>query len=128
MQQPPIGTTHTLEVHVEPEHTIDFDGMPRVLSTPVLVGLLERTAREALAPFLETGESSVGISIEIQHLAPTPLGQDVACRARVIHVEKRVITFQIDASGAHGLLARGLHKRRVLSVERFAAAVKRLEA
>ena len=86
--KPRIGEAAELKVVVEAKHAIDFadGGMPAVLSTPSLVGLLERTARGALAPLLDATERSVGMEIEIRHLAPTPLGQTVTCLARVVHV------------------------------------------
>jgi predicted thioesterase len=112
---------------VEPKHCIDFatDGMPAVLSTPQLIGLLERTARQALAPFLEPDERSVGIEIELRHLAATPLGQQVTCTARVISVDGTQVGFQIEARDQHELIARGLHKRAVIRVENFAKRVRR---
>jgi predicted thioesterase len=124
---PKIGTTGELQFVVEQKHAIDFatDGMPAVLSTPNLIGLLERTARQALQPFLEPGERSVGIEIEIRHLAATPLGQPVTCTARVISVEKTQIGFQIEARDAHELIARGVHRRAVIRVDRFAERVGR---
>ena len=105
---------------------IDFatDGMPAVLSTPNLIGLLERTARKALEPFLEADERSVGIEIELRHLAPTPLGQQITCIARVIHVDGTKVGFQIEARDPHGLIARGLHKRAVIQVQTFAKQVQ----
>jgi fluoroacetyl-CoA thioesterase len=51
--------------------------MPAVLSTPNLIGILERTARQAIAPFLAPDERSVGVEIELRHLAPAPLGAQV---------------------------------------------------
>src|SRR5437867_3905074 len=96
---PYIGTTGELRFVVERQHCIDFatDGMPAVLSTPNLVGLLERTARQAIASFLDADERSVGIEIELRHLAPTPLGARVTMIVRVIHVEGRQVTFQVEA-------------------------------
>jgi fluoroacetyl-CoA thioesterase len=123
ISSPKIGTTGELQFVVEQKHAIDFatDGMPAVLSTPNLIGLLERTARKALEPFLEPDERSVGIEIELRHLAPTPLGQSVTCSARVIHVDGRKIGFQIEARDSGGLIARGLHKRAVIRVQAFAS-------
>src|SRR6476620_3432422 len=97
--RPPTGLTHQLSFVVANEHTIDFatDGMPSVLATPRLIGLLERTAREAVAPFLEPEERTVGIEIEVRHLAPTPLGAEVTCLARVISTEGPYLTYQIEA-------------------------------
>src|SRR5438477_12313204 len=95
---PKIGTAAELQFVVEQKHVIDFatDGMPAVLSTPSLIGLLERTAREMLAPLLEPDERPVGAEIELRHFAPTPLGQRITCTVRVIHSEGREVTFQIE--------------------------------
>ena len=119
---PKIGTTGELQFIVEQKHVIDFatDGMPAVLSTPNLIGLLERTARKALEPFLEADERSVGMEIELRHLAPTPLGAEVVCIARVYHVEGRKVDFQIEAREQGRLIARGLHKRAIIRVQSFA--------
>jgi len=124
---PRIGTVGELQFVVEPQHVIDFasDGMPAVLSTPKLIGLLERTAREALAPFLEPDERSVGAEIELRHMAPTPSGYQVTCTARVIHAEDKTVTFQIEARDQHELIARGLHKRAVIRIESFRRRLQR---
>ena len=124
---PRIGATGELQFVVEQKHVIDFatDGMPAVLSTPNLIGWLERTARETLAPLLESDERTVGAEIDLRHFAPTPLGQRVTCSARVILAEGREITFQIEARDQHELVARGLHKRAVIRVESFARRVQR---
>src|SRR5437667_10455098 len=124
---PRIGATGELQFVVEQKHLIDFatDGMPAVLSTPNLIGWLERTAREALAPSLEPDERTVGAEIELRHFAPTPLGQRVTCTARVIHAEGGQITLQVEARDQHDLIARGLHQRAVIRVESFARRVQR---
>lgn len=124
---PKIGTTGEFSFVVGPEHTITFatDGMPAVLSTPNLIGIFERTAREAIAPFLDAGERSVGVEIELRHLAPTPLGARVTVTARVIHTEGRLVDYQIEARDEHELIARGVHKRAVIRVEDFARRVRR---
>src|ERR1041385_5161181 len=110
--RPSIGTTCELQFTVEHEHCIDFatDGMPAVLSTPNLVGLLERTARQALAPLLDSDERSVGIELDLRHLAPTPLGARVTITVRVIHAEGRQMTFQVEAHDEYELILRGIHK------------------
>jgi len=125
--RPKIGTAGELRFAVAQEHVIDFatDGMPAVLSTPRLIGLLERTAREALYPFLESSERTVGMEIEIRHLAPTPLGANVTCSARVIAAEGTTVTFHVEARDEHEIIARGIHKRGVIRVEGFARRVAR---
>ena len=95
--RPQVSATGELAFKIEPQHAIDFaaDGMPAVLSTPNLIGFLERTAREIPAGCLEDDERSVGVEIELRHLAPTPVGQTIHCSARVIHAGNREVTFQI---------------------------------
>jgi len=125
--RPKIGTVGELRFTVEQKNVIEFatDGMPAVLSTPHLIGWLERTARETVAALLESGERTVGIEIEIRHLAPTPLGASVTCLARVVAAEGPLITFHVEARDEHELIVRGLHKRAVIRVESFARRVAR---
>ena len=124
---PRIGLAGELQFVVEPKHAIDFatDGMPAVLSTPQLIGLLERTARQTLAPFLEADERSVGIEVELRHLAATPVGASVTCSARVVSIDGKHIGFQIEARDSQDLIAKGFHKRAVIRISRFAARVQR---
>ena len=102
--------------------------MPAVLATPWLVGYLEQAAREAINPYLEDHERSVGTFIEVEHLAPAPEGFSVTCRARVIHSVGPVVTFQVEAHDGVEVIARGLHRRRVIDVDRFARRVERKRA
>jgi len=122
-----IGTTGELQFVVEQKHCIDFatDGMPEVLSTPNLVGLIERTARESLQPFLEANERTVGAELEIRHLAPTPKGMRVNITTRVIHTEGKAVSFQVEVKDEQELIARGIHTRAVIRVENFARRVQR---
>ena len=123
---PPTGHLGEHTFIVEPKHAIEFaeaGGMPAVLSTPQMIGLLERTARQALAPFLEAQERSVGIEIDLRHLAPTPVGAKVTLTARVVRAEGREITFQVEARDEVEMIARGLHKRAVIRVESFSRRV-----
>jgi predicted thioesterase len=116
-----------LEFVVGSAQVIDFasGGLPAVLSTPALVLALERTAREGLAPFLEPGEQSLGTEIEIQHLAPTPEGSTVRCSARIVQVEKPLVSFQLEARDDVEVIARGFHRRAVIRIDRFARRVEK---
>jgi len=124
---PKIGTTGELQFVVEQKHVIEFatDGMPAVLSTPNLIGLLERTARKTIDPFLNSEERSVGIEIELRHLAPALLGAEVTCITRVYHVDGRKVDFQIEAREGGQLIARGLHKRAIVRVDSFARQLRK---
>jgi fluoroacetyl-CoA thioesterase len=129
--RPKVGVGGEQRFVVEPKHAIDFAqaGMPAVLATPWLIWFLEHAARAAVLPLLEPGESTVGTHIELQHLAPTPVGRPVTCRARVIHAEGNVVSFQLEAHDEQEPIARGAHKLQVIRVDRFAQRVRRkLEA
>lgn len=104
---PRIGTAGELTYVVEAANVIDFasDGMPAVLSTPQLIGWLERTARRTLEPFLEANERSVGMEVEVRHLAPTGIGARVTCVAKVIQVDGRQVGFQLEARDEQELLS-----------------------
>ena len=128
--RPKIGATGDFRFVVGQEHVIDFatDGMPAVLSTPRLIGLIERTAREALQPFLDDNERTVGVEIELRHFAPTPLGKAVTITARVIHVEGKLVDFSVEARDEDEVIARGVHKRAIIQVDNFAKRVARKRA
>ena len=124
---PKIGSSHETRFTVETSHSIEFSehGIPAVLATPWLIWFLEHAALDLMKPYLDEGELTVGVQVEMEHLAPAPLGSQVACRARVVHVEGPLITFQIEAGDQQGPIAKGLHKRRVVRAERIAAIVRK---
>jgi fluoroacetyl-CoA thioesterase len=125
-----IGMAGEHKVAVGIDNRISFaDGrMPAVLATPRLVGYLEFAARDAIAPCLDEAERSVGVMIEVEHLAPSPEGFHITCRARVIHVAGPVVTFQVEAHDDLEPIARGIHRRRVIDVDRFARRVEEKRA
>jgi fluoroacetyl-CoA thioesterase len=123
--RPRIGEAGELSIPTDMKHAVEFagDGMPAVVSTPNIIQFLERTARHTLAPHLEADERSVGLEIDIKHLAPTPVGQTIHCTARVMSVEGSKIQFQIEARDEHEVIVRGLHKRAVINLEKFSKRV-----
>jgi predicted thioesterase len=124
--RPKVGEVGELSVPTDMKHAVEFhgDGMPAVVSTPNIIQFLERTARHLLTPHLDADERSVGLEIDIRHLAPTPVGQTIHCRAQVISAEDRKVTFQIEARDAHEVIVRGLHKRAIIRTESFTKRVK----
>ncbi len=125
-RSPKIGEVGKLPFVATEEHAIDFadDKMPAVLSTPWLIWFLEHAAREAMLPLLESGESTVGVHVDVEHLAPTPLGQHVTCTAKIINTDGPLITFQLHADDEHERIAQGIHKMRVIRCDRFASRVE----
>jgi len=124
---PKIGTVSEERFVVAEQHLIDFahDGMPAILCTPWLIWFLEHAARNAMLPLLEPGESTVGVVVNVEHTAATPLGAEVVCRARVIYADGPLISFQLEAHDEHEQIAIGTHKLRVIEAARLAKKVER---
>jgi fluoroacetyl-CoA thioesterase len=127
MREPKIGMAYERSFVVEDRHTITFadDAMPAVLSTPMLIAELERTAREAVEGLLDPNERTVGTSVEIDHLAGTTIGFEVKCSARVLGYENGEIRFQVEASDGIDRLARGYHRRQVVDALRLRKRIER---
>ena len=125
--RPSPGQAAKIRFVVEAKHIIDFaeEGMPAVLATPWLIWFMEHTAREAMLPHLEPTESTVGTMVDIEHLAPTPLGQAVNCRAQVLRSEGSQFLFKLEAFDEREKIANGLHKLNVIDKARFAGRVAR---
>ena len=125
--RPRPGQAAKIRFVVEAKHIIDFaeEGMPAVLATPWLIWFMEHTAREAMLPHLEPTESTVGTLVDIEHLAPTPLGQAVNCRAQVLRSDGSQFLFKLEAFDEREKIANGLHKLNVIDKARFAGRVAR---
>jgi predicted thioesterase len=121
------GAKFELSFTVETAHTIDFGvpELPPVLSTPALLWFLEQAALKAAAPGLGADEITVGIHVTLDHLAATPIGSRVVCQARIVNVEGPVLSYQLEARDDAEIIARGYHKRRIVSARKFARRVER---
>lgn len=91
-----------------------------VFATPSMIALMEYAAREALAPYLQPGEESVGVHVAVEHLAATPVGAEVQGEARVTAVDGRLIDFEITARDGVDLIGRGTHRRAIIRMDKFA--------
>ena len=90
-----------------------------VYATPCMVALMEGAACEALTDALPEEKTSVGIELNIHHTSATPVGHEVRAEAVITAVEGSIITFQISAYDEAGLIGEGVHKRAVVSTQRF---------
>ncbi len=100
-------------------------GAVDVLATPELVRLMEMAAVAALADHLPPEFTSVGVSVSVQHLAPTPVGLSVEARATLTEVQGRRLTFQVAARADVEEGAQGTHERVLVEVAGFEARAKR---
>ena len=121
------GLTGTAEIVVGPEHTAPFVGSGRiaVLATPVMINVIEAASLAAIEHLLPAGHQSLGIHLDVSHVAATPVGLRVTATAEVIGLEGRTIKFRVEAHDEVETIGGGTHERVVVSVERFDERVQR---
>ena len=117
----PIGTRSEVERRVEFRNTLTAwrEELPAVLSTPNMIGWMEAAGFEALLPFCEGDEVSVGTAINIIHRAATGIGATVKCEAVMEEFDGRFYTFRVTASYGTEVLGHGTIKRAIVSKARF---------
>ena len=92
-----------------------------VFSTPAMIGLMEGTCVRLTAPYLDAGENSVGIHVDVYHLAPTKIGQSVTVTAEILEVDGNKIRYAVSAINDAGVkIGEGKHRRAVIQIKKFA--------
>ena len=99
-----------------------------VLATPMVLALVEGAAVRALTGKLPPGTTTVGVSVNLTHAAPTPVGETVEVRVRVDAVEERRIHFSFHVADGQGAVAFGIHQRAVIDRDRFLEFAERRRA
>ncbi len=117
----PIGTRAEVERRVEFAHTLTAwkPELPPVLSTPHMIGWMEAAGFEALLPFCEGDEVSVGTAININHRAPCGIGTLVRCQAVLESIGGRFLTFRVIATDGDRVIGEGTIGRAIVSKGRF---------
>jgi fluoroacetyl-CoA thioesterase len=121
------GLRGTADLVVGAEQTAPFVGSGRiaVLATPVMINLIEAAALAAVEHLLPAGHQSLGIHLDVSHVAATPVGLRVTASAEVLRVEGRTVTFRVEARDEYEVIGGGTHQRVVVSVARFDERVQR---
>jgi fluoroacetyl-CoA thioesterase len=92
-----------------------------VLGTPAMIALMERAAVACVGESLAAGTTTVGIHIDVRHLAPTPAGIAVTARAELLEVAERRLTFRVTASDGAETIGEGRHERAIVDAARLLA-------
>ena len=121
MKSIPVGAKGTFEQAVETGHLAsELDSsLAAVLSTPTMVAMMEQAAINAIKPFLDDGESSVGMTIDVSHTAATPPGHRARAEAEVTKVEGRRLEFSVRAFDDVEQIGSGTHRRAVIDAAKF---------
>jgi fluoroacetyl-CoA thioesterase len=121
MKQVPVGAKGTYEFTVAQK---DLAGtmepsLPPVLATAMMSLSMELAAMDAIKPYLEPGEMSVGVVVNVTHTAATPEGWKVRAEAEVTKVEGRRIEYTVSAFDEKEQVGVGIHARAVVERAKF---------
>ena len=93
-----------------------------VFSTPAMIGLMEYTCVLLVAPYLDENEQTVGIHVDVRHMAPTKIGQSVTVTAELLEVKDNKLRFALSALNDQGVkIGEGTHRRALINTNSFAA-------
>ena len=124
------GITNRKEVMVTPENVAGNVGSGEidVFATPEMINLMEHCASEGIAPYLEPGKTTVGITVKVSHLSATPIGMKVWCESTLTAIDGKKLSFEVRAYDDKGLIGEGTHERFIVDTEKFMArAMAKLE-
>ena len=95
---------------------------PDVFSTPAMIGLMEYTCVLLVAPYLDENEQTVGIHVDVRHMAPTKIGQSVTVTAELLEVKDNKLRFALSAVNDQGVkIGEGTHRRALIDIKQFAS-------
>ena len=121
------GHKHTFTINIGDEQTVPalfpqspiFSKMPKVLATGYFVGIIEWACMEALEPFLDPGEGSVGTMINVTHTSPTLPGMKVTIEVTCVAVDGRKTLWEVEARDEKDPIGSGKHERFTVRWDRF---------
>ncbi|UAA39447.1 hypothetical protein KIH87_03565 [Paraneptunicella aestuarii] len=125
------GSRYELDYHVTSEDLAkalsmtDEDDFPEVLATARMVALMELAAARLLRPMLQTQQLSVGVHVDIEHMAATPCSEDVKAVAEFVDMQGKLYLFNVELWDNGGLAGKGTHTRAVIDTERLEQGAKR---
>lgn len=94
-------------------------GMLAVYATPAMIALIEKAACESVAPELEAGKGTVGTLLNVKHLASSPVGMKITAKTELTEIDRRKLTFTVEAYDEAGKIGEGVHERFIIDNEEF---------
>jgi fluoroacetyl-CoA thioesterase len=125
------GLKHRFSYKVPENKTVPYTypeapeiaSMPKVFATGNMIILMEWVCAQLLAPHLDAGEGSLGVHVDVSHLAATPPGMTVTVDAECVEVAGQRVTFKVKAHDGIDLIGEGRHERFVVMWDKFEARV-----
>jgi len=103
---------------VDDKLVVKHMGGDGVLSTPSMIGLMERAGIDAVQAYLPEGHTTVGVEVNVKHFGATPKGQKVKVRAELLEVDGRKLKFKVEAHDEDKKVGDGTHRRAIIAVQR----------
>lgn len=130
MTEPPLNASASAGIVVSAANALrlsdnPLDDFPSVFATTRMIALMELASARLLHPLLQPGEMSVGVTVDINHSAPTPVGAKVTAAATYRGRDGKLFVFDVVAHDPAGEIGRGRHKRAIISQERLLSGAKR---
>ena len=100
-----------------------YPHVPNVYATRAMVGHFEEVCADLVLPHLGDGEQTVGIGMKFKHLAATPLGMKVRFTAKLVEVEGRKLTFEVEGFDEVEKIGEAIHERFIINAEKFKSKV-----
>jgi fluoroacetyl-CoA thioesterase len=115
------GLTHEMERQVTEDLSAQkvFPHVPNVYATRAMVGHFEEVCAEMVLPYLGEGEQTVGIAMKFSHIAATPIGMKVRFTAKLVEVEGRKLTFEVEGFDEVEKIGKATHDRFIINAEKF---------
>jgi fluoroacetyl-CoA thioesterase len=123
----PVGATAERTITVEREMTVGHfhEEMPEVFGTPFMIYQMEVTSSEAILQYLPEGWVTVGVAVNVKHLAATPVGMKVSFKAVVTGITDNSIEFFVEAFDEREKIGEGTHVRAPVELSRFMKRIER---
>jgi fluoroacetyl-CoA thioesterase len=113
------GLKAELVVMVDEKLVVKHMGGEGVLSTPAMIGLMERAGIEAVQAHLPDGHTTVGFEVNVKHFAATPKGKTVTVRAELLEIDGRKLRFKVEAHDEDKKVGDGTHRRAIVAIQRL---------
>lgn len=112
------GESTTTVVHENTAAHVGAGGV-EVFATPMMIALMEQAAWQSVAKSLDPGYVTVGTSVNVRHLAATPIGQRVRAIAELMQIDGRRLVFKVEAYDEKQKIGEGQHERFIVNLDRF---------
>jgi fluoroacetyl-CoA thioesterase len=113
------GLKAELVVMVDEKLVVKHMGGEGVLSTPAMIGLMERAGIEAVQAHLPDGHTTVGFEVNVKHFGATPKGKKVTVRAELLEIDGRKLRFKVEAHDEDKKVGDGTHRRAIVAIQRL---------